>query len=66
MRTGMVAKAVRQRLHPPSSADAPPTMPRQSRVTAARRARFQDRVVFGSLIGAAALLLIAVLLVLFH
>ena len=34
--------------------------------TAARRARFQDRVVFGSLIGAAALLLIAVLLVLFH
>src|SRR5438132_11214163 len=30
--------------------------------TAARRARFQDRVVFGSLIGAAALLLIAVLL----
>ncbi|HKR53702.1 MAG TPA: NAD(P)/FAD-dependent oxidoreductase [Chthoniobacterales bacterium] len=34
--------------------------------TAAKRARFQDRLVFGSLIGAASLLLIAVLLVLLH
>jgi kynurenine 3-monooxygenase len=34
--------------------------------TAAKRARFQDRVVFGSLIGAASLLIIAVLLALFH
>ncbi len=34
--------------------------------TAAKRARFQDRVVFGSLIGAGSLLLIAVLLALLH
>jgi kynurenine 3-monooxygenase len=34
--------------------------------TAAKRARLQDRVVFGSLIGAASLLLIAVLLALLH
>jgi kynurenine 3-monooxygenase len=34
--------------------------------TAAKRARFQDRIVFGSLIGAGSLLLIAVLLALLH
>ena len=33
---------------------------------AAKRARFQDRIVFGSLMGAASLLIIAVLLALFH
>ena len=33
---------------------------------AAKRARFQDRIVFGSLVGAASLLIIAVLLALFH
>jgi kynurenine 3-monooxygenase len=33
---------------------------------AGKRARFQDRIVFGSLVGAASLLIIAVLLALFH
>jgi kynurenine 3-monooxygenase len=42
------------------------TFTRLPYATAARRARFQDRVVFASLIGAASLLLIAVLLALLH
>ena len=42
------------------------TFTRLPYATAAKRARFQDRVVFASLIGAASLLLIAVLLALLH
>jgi kynurenine 3-monooxygenase len=42
------------------------TFTRLPYATAANRARFQDRVIFASLIGAASLLLVAVLLALLH